>query len=186
MHVPVVERTAAECVGIARVFCTTYPRAVAGSARYRHAAQLSQVGHSDGGAANDGFGAELLRCRRKRQFPRRKRTQGLQPDRADCDDCGDLRPAAQGQGDCAARSLAYARWEFPVDAERGKALRDGHSNFGYCTDSSCRPRIKRLHLRSPRHRRNPLRHPLRNYRRHWRAEGPAARRRQRRRDAAAA
>ena len=60
MHVPAVERNPAECAGVARVPGATGAGAVAGSARDRHAAQLSHVGHADGSAADDGFGAELL------------------------------------------------------------------------------------------------------------------------------
>ena len=99
---------------------------------------LSHLGHAHGGAAHRGLGAELLRCRRERQLARRQRAQGLQPDRADRHDRGHLRPAAQGQGNCSARPLALPRRQFPVDAERRKALGDGHSRL-WISPWSCTP-----------------------------------------------
>ena len=90
---------------------------VARPAHNRPAAELSHIGHADGGAAHGGVGAQLLRRRRKRQLARRQRAQGLQPDRADRHDRGHLRPHSQGPRNCSSRSLAVACREFSVDAE---------------------------------------------------------------------
>ncbi len=154
-----------------------------GLSHRRHAAQHSRLGHAHGGAAHGGLGAQLLRRRREGQLPRRQRAQELPPDRADGHDRGHLRPAAQGTGDCAARPLAEPRRQLSLDAERRQALRNRRQDHGHGAGTARRPRVERLHLRRPRHRRHPLRRPFGRHRRHRRAQGSAARRRQRRRDA---
>ena len=89
------------------------------------------------------------------------------------------------QGDRSSGPSLLPRRQFPLDAERREAVGDRDPHARYRADPACRPRAERLHLRGPRHRRHPVRHSLRDHRRHRRAEGPAARRRQRGRDAAA-
>ena len=155
-HLPALEWPPAQRTRTARILLATRPRPIPRPAHHRHAQDVPDLRHADGGAANYGVGAQFLRRRRKRQLARRQRAQGLQPHRADRHDRRHLRQDPQGPRNRSTRSLALARRQLPVDAQWRQALRDRDPHPRHRPHPPRRPRVERLHLCRPRYRRHAV------------------------------
>ena len=105
--------------------------------------------------------------------------QGPAADREDPDADRDVPPAAHRPGDRAAEPEAPARRELPVDAARRGARPRRRGRARHHVHPLRRPHDERIHVHGADHRLDARRHVQRDHRRDRRAEGSAARRRER-------
>ena len=140
----------------------------------------------DGRAEDARFGPRALRSRRQRQLAAGQRAEGDPADRAARLARGDAGTAERGRRTDSARSGAGPRGKLSLHAERRAAERPCHPGLRRRAHPSRRPRTERLDLRRARRGGDAHRHPLGDRGRDRRAQGAAARRRQRGRDADAA
>ena len=159
--------------------CVPEPRARAPSLPGPDDADPRAEHLADVDAPHQHLGGLGVRPRRMGRIPGGRAPQGDAPDREDADADRHLRPPAYRQEARAAEPRPQSRGELPVDAPRRGAGPRGRRRAGHDVHPLRRPHDERLDVHGPGDRLDAVRHVLGDDGRDRRAEGAAARRRER-------